>query len=262
MATVGEIAAFLAELAPPSLKMDFDNVGLLAGTAGTPVARVLLSLDITDEVIREAEDLDAELIVSHHPLFFDGLKSVNDLAPHSPAAKVTELLGHGLSAVCMHTNLDAAQGGVNDALAAALGLRVLEVLNREEGVSRLCELRSAEPFPAFLARTCAALRAAGARYVDAGRPVRRVGVCGGAGGGDIPLACEAGCDTFVTADVKHHQFLQARELGINLIDAGHFPTENVVIPVLRGALAERFPELMAIISLRHRQPESFFVPEA
>ena len=89
--------------------------------------------------------------------------------------------------------------------------------------------------------------------------MRRFGICGGSGAGDLPLALAQGCDTFVTADVKHHQFIQANEEGINLIDAGHFSTENVVVPVLKRWLNEDFPDLDVRISERHCQPEQFYV---
>lgn len=259
MASAGEVFDYLNELAPVSRKLDFDNVGLLVGDPLCPAARVLLALDITDAVIGEAAALDARLIVSHHPLFLKPLSRV--VAADSAGAKVTALITHGISAVCMHTNLDAAEGGVNDALAAALGLSQTEILNTDEGISRVGALPAPEPMAAFLRRVSAALAANGLRYVDAGRPVSRVGLCGGSGGDDIPLAVRRGCDTFLTADVKHHQFLQARELGLNLVDAGHFPTENVIIPVLREKLAARFPGTQFVQSRISVQPESFYVPE-
>ncbi|MEG1789187.1 MAG: Nif3-like dinuclear metal center hexameric protein [Oscillospiraceae bacterium] len=259
MATVREIADFLEELAPSSLKMDFDNVGLLVGLENRPVERVLVALDITEDVIDEAENVDAELIVSHHPLFFAGLKSVTD--GDATGEKIVRLLTGGISAVCMHTNLDAAPGGVNDALAAALGLSVRGILNRAEGISRICALPEAMDFESFLSRVCAALSANGLRYHDAGRPVSVVGICGGAGGDDLTLAAESGCDTYVTADLKYHQFLLAKELGLNLIDAGHFCTENVIVPVLHDRLTEKFPELLVIISRRHVQTDRFYIPD-
>ena len=258
MPQVKDILAFMEELAPVELKMDFDNVGLLAGTLRGCVERGLVALDITDEVISEAREVGAELIISHHPLFFDGLKSVSDSS--AAGKKVIALLQSGISAICMHTNLDAAAGGVNDALADALTLRNTGMLTDSDGISRVGELEEPMDFSAFLPFVCDALHANGARYHFAGKRVRRVGICGGSGGGDIALAHADGCDTFVTADVKYHQFLEARELGINLIDAGHFCTENVVVPVVRNAVSARFPELLVITSLRHKQIEQFYTP--
>ncbi len=258
MPEVKDVLAFMEELAPMELKLGFDNVGLLAGTLHTPVERVLVALDITDEVIGEARDVGAELIVSHHPLFFDGLKAVTDGS--GPGKKVVALLQSGISAICMHTNLDAAAGGVNDALCDALGLHDTGILTEGDGLSRVGELEEPMEFNVFLPFVCEALHAAGARYHYARRRVSRVGVCGGSGGGDLALAAADGCDTFLTGDVKHHQFLEAKELGVNLIDAGHFPTENVVVPAVRAAISQRFPELLVITSLRHKQPERFYMP--
>lgn len=257
MTSVRDILENLEQLAPTELKLGFDNVGLLAGREGTAVTRVLVSLDITSDVISEAKEIGAQLIVSHHPLFFSGLLSVTD--GDLTGKKIIELVSSGISAICMHTNLDAAKGGVNDALAKAIFAEVLGVLNEEEQISRICELNETVPMIEFLAEVKTALGANGLRYCDAGRPVKRLGICGGSGGQDIELAYAAGCDTFLTADVKHHQFLLANELGMNLVDAGHFSTENVVVPVLVERIFAAFPELDVVVSARHCQPEQFYV---
>lgn len=253
MAKVKDIFNALQGLAPVELKLGFDNVGLLVGSWEDDVRTVLTALDITREVIGEGRRLGAELIVSHHPMFFE-LKSVTD--GDVTGARVLELARSGMSAICMHTNLDRALGGVNDALAEALGLADTETFGGE-AVGRVGWVEE-QSLPAFMARVKAALNADGLRFVDAGRPVNRVAVLGGAGGGDMMDAFSAGADTYVTADVKHHQFIDARELGLNLIDAGHFSTENVVVPVLAGLLEGEFPELDVYISQVHRQPERFF----
>ena len=163
------------------------------------------------------------------------------------------LVSRDLSAICMHTNLDAAQGGVNDALAAALDLRQVELLEEEEGIVRMGLLPAPEPLPAFLSRVRAALSPNGIRYVDGGRAVCRVAVGGGACGGSFRRAAERGCDAFVTADVKYDQFLDSRAMGLSLIDAGHFPTEDVICPVVAAYLRERFPDLKVAKSAVHRE---------
>ena len=254
MPTVGEIFDFLNTKAPVDTKLDFDNVGLLAGSRDWPVKSVLLSLEITGEVIAEAKERKAGLVLSHHPLFFD-LKAVSSEVPQGK--KVMDLLTAGIAAICMHTNLDAADGGVNDALAAALGLGDARPFEPEH-ICRLGSLPEAVPLEAFLRRVKERLGCAGLRYVDGGRPVCLVAVGGGSCGSMLEETVLTGCDTFVTADVKHDQFLRAWELGLNLIDAGHFNTENVVIPVLRDWLAERFPELELHIAA-HGQPEKYYM---
>lgn len=256
MIKVVDIFELLESKAPCALKLAFDNVGHLVGHADAPVKRVITALDITDDVIKEAVAEGAELIVSHHPLVFDAIKSVTDAT--WVGRRILTLAEHHIAAICMHTNLDAAQGGVNDALMEALGGTVMETLDPVSGIGRIGELGKETTLSAFLAHTKATLQTNGLRYHDAGRAVRRVACCGGSGGGDIALAYDAGCDTYVTADVKYDQFLEAKSLGINLIDADHFCTENVVVPVLAEWLRVAFPALDVRIARSHGQTARFY----
>ncbi len=263
MPTVKDIYLFLEQIAPKSMKMDFDNVGFLAGFSERDVSRILIALDITDDVISEAIEKRAELIVSHHPLFFE-LKSVTD--SDRTGRKVVRLLSSGVSAVCMHTNLDAAAGGVNDRLAEAVGLENIGLLSadgitpggHEYGIGRTGELSSATTMNEFLPFLKKALNSNGLRYHDAGIPVRRVAVVGGSGGGELSRAISCKCDTFITADIKYDTFLAAREEGINLIDADHFCTENLVCGALKSWLTEKYENLHIEISSRHGQTARFF----
>ena len=257
MAKVKEIRDYLDCRVPFSTKMDFDNVGLLAGEPDRKVHLALCALDVTDAVIEEAAELGAELIVAHHPLIFHALKSVrsDDLV----GRKIYALARNGVSAICLHTNLDAAVGGVNDALIEALGCADAEPLGGEGAMPRVGRLPERMPLEVFLARTKRALAANGLRYVDGGRAVSVVGCCGGSGGDFLEEALAAGCDTFVTADVKHDRFLAAAEYGVNLIDGGHFSTENVVVPRLRQLLLDGFSGLDVRITQRQAQPEQFYV---
>lgn len=263
MASVKEIRDYFEETVPSYLKMDFDNVGLLVGMCENEVRLVLTALDITDAVIGEAEALGAQLIVSHHPLLFDPLRRVTD--DDEKGRKVIRLIRNGISAICLHTNLDTVDGGVNDCLMEVLGGRVTGLMDphgahpdgRPYGVGRLGELPAPVDFYEFLERTKQRLHCNGLRYVDGGRPVHKLACCGGSGGSDMWKAVEAGCDTYVTADVKYDQFLAAKELGLNLIDGDHFCTENVVVPQLKKRLAARFPGLDVRISAVHRQTVQF-----
>ncbi len=264
MAKVGEIFEYLNELAPVSLKMDFDNVGLLVGDAEREVHKCLVALDITDEVIAEAESLGAQLIVSHHPIIFGAVKSVT--ADDLVGRKIIALVSKDISAVCMHTNLDIAQGGVNDALMAALSVEPQSWLEAcgcdgtgdPVGCGRIGELAEPMAFEDFLTLCKSALRANGLRYHYAGRPVKKLAVMGGAGGSSLIDAVRAGCDTYVTSDIKYNSFLDAKELGINLIDADHFCTENVIVPVLADKLRTRFAGVGVSVSSVHRQTAQFF----
>lgn len=258
MATVGAVYEYLDKKAPFHLQMDFDNTGFLVGRKGAEVAKTLVSLDITEEVVEEAERIGAELIVSHHPVIFHPARSVTDETVTGRV--VMGLLDGGIAAICAHTNLDAVAEGVNDALAKALGLSEVSQLSqdgvdeqgRPYGIGRvgLVTEQTPEQFAAVVKR---ALGAGGVRYVDGGRPVRRVAVGGGACGGMVGDALARGCDTFVTSDVKYDVFLEAKAQGLTLIDAGHYPTENVVCPVLTRWLKEGFPGMEVVESRVHRE---------
>ena len=254
----------LEAFAPPGLKMDFDNVGFLVGFSENDVSKILVSLDITDDVIDEAVRENAQLIVSHHPLFFS-LGSVTDA--DRTGRKITTLLSHNISAVCMHTNLDAAQGGVNDALARAAGLTRTALLSDdvfdEAGTAysygRVGYLSEPVKLANYLKTLKTSLGTNGLRYHDAGRAVHKVATVGGSGGGELKHALAHGCDTFLTADIKYDVFLEAKEAGLNIIDGDHFCTENVVTPVLADRLHASFPEISVIISKNHGQTASFFI---
>ena len=216
--------------------------------------KVLLALDVTDWVIDEAKEKQAELIVSHHPLLFTPLKKFTDES--RDGAKLLNLAENGIAVISMHTNLDIAKGGVNDVLMAALGAQVQGGLD-ECGCGRVGRLDKAMPMEEFLPFCKAVLKTAGLRYYDSGRPVSKLAVMGGSGGDSLETAYRLGCDTYLTADIKYHQFLEAQELGINLIDGDHFCTENLVTPVLAQRLRTAFPETEFNISKRHHQVIDF-----
>lgn len=255
MNTVKDIFEKLCEIAPLELQLDYDNAGFLIGRADTPVEKALLSLDVTDDVVTEAVERGARLIVSHHPVIWEEMKSLTDLKPENE--KILRLLEHGIAVISMHTNLDIAEGGVNDVLISLLGAKNEGPFD-EEGCGRKGRLQKAMPLEAFLALCKEKLNTRGLRYYDAGRTVEHIAVLGGAGGSGLIGAWQAGCDTYVTADVKYSVFLQARELGINLIDGDHFCTENPIISVLARKLSEAFPDTAFLISERHDQTAHFF----
>lgn len=208
MATVREVYQYLDGLAPFSLQMDFDNAGFLVGRGDRTVTKILVSLDITEEVAAEAAEVGAELIVSHHPVIFHPARSVTDGGPDGRI--LLSLIEHGIAAICAHTNLDAVAGGVNDALAQKLGLVQIEQLHqdgvdasgRPYGIGRVGNTVGAPMYaPAFAAFVKEALGANGVRYVDARRPVRRVAVGGrrlrrhaaGRPGTGVRHLCHRGC---------------------------------------------------------------------
>jgi dinuclear metal center YbgI/SA1388 family protein len=250
MNTVKDIFEKLCEIAPLGLQLEYDNAGFLIGRAEAPVEKALLSLDVTAEVAEEAIERGAQLIVAHHPVMNCRWHAVqNVLDDNEQGRTLTKLLRSGVSAICMHTNLDAADGGVNDILAHLLGLEDICQLN-EEKIGRVGTLKCEKTLEEFLPVVVKSLHCKGLRYRDGGKPVRRVAVGGGACAEYIPCAAALGCDTFVTADLKYHEFLGAE--GINLIDAGHFETENPVCEAIRAYLTDRFPQLDAMLSASHK----------
>ena len=261
MAQVKDIYQYIDSIAPFATQLDFDNAGLLVGHADAAVDTVLVALDITADVIREAMDIRAQLIVTHHPVIFHPLKSVTD--GDTTGERVLLLAEHHIAAICAHTNLDAAQGGVNDLLARRLGLTEIEQLHqdgldehgRPYGIGRVGVLNTNAPVDAasFAAKVKSDLKAANVRYMDAGKPVHKVAVGGGSCGSMFADVLAADCDTFVTADVKYDVFLEAKALGFNLLDAGHFATENVVVEPLADSVRKAFPGLKVIVSRAHRE---------
>ena len=253
MATVNDILVFLETLAPVNLKMEWDNVGLLCGSRSTEVTKILVALDPFEGVCREAAEVGAELIVTHHPLIFQPTKSITDETAIGRSIQL--LCRHGISAVNAHTNLDVAPGGVNDVLAAKLGLQKIATL--EGGLLRMGEVAE-QGLPTFLGSVKEKLGCDGLRYVSGGKPVHKVAVGGGSCADAMLEALAAGCDTFVTADCKYNQFWDAHDLGLNLIDAGHFHTENPIVPVLAEKIAAAFPEIEVKISETHRDCTKYY----
>lgn len=254
MTQVSDILAFLETIAPQALAMDWDNSGFQLGDPNAPVTRVLISLDPFEDVAREAAQWGAELILTHHPLFFTPIKSITEESAVGRTVRL--LIQKGISLWSGHTNLDVASGGVNDLLAEKLGLENVTALPPENllRVGILPEMN----VEAFLARVKAALGCPVLRYADAGVPCRRIAVGGGACGSELKLAKEAGCDTFVTSDLKYNQFWDAQDMGLNLIDSGHFYTENPVCAMLAAKVQREFPGITVKISETHRDCMKFF----
>jgi dinuclear metal center YbgI/SA1388 family protein len=208
-ATVAAVIDALTGAYPPELAESWDAVGLVCGDPAEPVSRVLVCVDPVDATIDEAAGLGAELVVAHHPLLLRGVHGVP--ADTAKGRLVHRMIRSGTGLYCAHTNADAALPGVSDALAEAIGLRVLGPLDPrpsgDTGIGRIGELAKAEPFADFVRRVAEALPRTEAGVLGAGnpiRPIRTVAVCGGAGDGYLARATEAGVDAFVTADLRHH----------------------------------------------------------
>lgn len=255
-----DIYRFMDEIAPFDTQEGFDNAGFLVGRGDREVKKVLVALDVTLEVAEEGARLGAELIVAHHPVIFDPVCSITD---ETVTGRILLALAENkIAAICAHTNLDAAHGGVNGCLAQALELTGIGQLcqagvdgkGRPYGIGRTGTVHrpglTAGEYAAFVKDR---LGSACVRFADGGRHVEKVAVGGGACGSMLADALAQGCDTFVTADVKYNQFLDAKAMGLSLLDAGHFPTENVVCAPLVRRLAKAFPEVEVVLSEVHRE---------
>lgn len=249
MTTVRDVERFLFDWAPRELAAEWDNVGQLVGEPDREVHHILVSLDITEAVVAEAISLGADLIVSHHPVINCTWHKVQHVTDQDAQGRMLmKMLQHNISAICMHTNLDAAEGGVNDVLAQKLGLCDTIALN-EEKIGRVGTIKCELPLVEFTALVLKSLGCNGLRYTDCGKPVHRVAVGGGACAEYIENAIALGCDTFVTSDLKYHEFLDTKAL--NLIDAGHFPTENLICPVIAERLRKAFDPIIVSLTTAH-----------
>lgn len=232
--TVQEILQELKAFAPSELACSWDNVGLLVD-AGRPVDKVLTALDITAAVVEEAAREGCQLIVSHHPVIFDPMKRIT--ADDIPAL----LLKNGISGICMHTNLDAAPGGVNDTLADLLGIARESRRNFADDCGRIGAV--APTTTAALASFCAETLHSGVKYVDSGKPVTCLAEVSGAGGSYLQQAIDEGADCLVTGEAAHHIALLAKQKGVGLVVAGHWGTEQGIADVLAARLHTAFPQL-------------------
>lgn len=241
--TIRELYAFLNEKIPASLSCEWDNDGLMCcPDPDRAVSRVLVALDITERVIDQAIEGGYDVIVSHHPMIFSPLKSVHP--DHAVAKKVIRLIRAGVSAMSFHTRLDAVEGGVNDTLASALGLCDVEAFgNHGEEIGRVGNLPRRMTLAEFGALVKEATDAEQVLISDAGKPVSRVAVLGGSGSGDVMAALCAGADTYLSGELKHNWLTDAPDLGINLVAAGHFHTENPICRVLCEMIREADPAL-------------------
>lgn len=231
--TVKDIYDFIDSIAPFDKQCEWDNSGLLVGESSKEIKKIAFVLDITPEAICKAAEIGADLIISHHPVIFRAAKTFTDNNPAFLLAK------NGIAAVCAHTSLDCAAGGVNDVLARVLGFENASPLT-EDGEASMVRAAEYETDADALAKLVCDKLGTGVRIADSGKKIKKVAVCGGAGGDFIEAVADSGCDAYITGDVSHHEFLDALALGLTVIAAGHFETENPVISVLAEEIKRNF----------------------
>ena len=247
--TIREFYAALEERLPRSLSWDWDNDGIsCAPDLDAPVTGVLIALDPTEDAVEAAIESGCNVLLTHHPMLFRGLKTVD--GHDTGSRKVIRMIRHGITAMAFHTRLDAADGGVNDCLAAALGLTNIEPFGDNANpagkpIGRVGDLPAEMTADAFIEAVKTTLGLPSLIFAGCGKPVRRVAVVGGAGDDDIFAAAAAGADTYVTGELRYHQLCDAPYGDVNLIMAGHYHTEAPVLVRLAELCAEICPEVPA-----------------
>ncbi len=251
--TVSDIFEYIDSIAPFEKQCDWDNSGFIVGDKNAEVTKIGVVLDITNEAVRYAIENGIDLIVSHHPVIFRGIKTVMADDP------TYLLIKNGISAICAHTSLDIAKGGVNDALADALGFKNATPLSDcgETEMVRVAEINALSGRQ--LAKLCADKLSTAVSVADSGKIIKKVALCGGAGADFMHDAAKAGCDAYITGEAKHHEFLEAKSIGLTLISAGHFETENPVVSVLAEKIMNIFDCEIEIIP--QESPVKYYINE-
>ncbi len=253
MTTVSQIYDYIDGFAPFRTQDEWDNAGLLVGDGAMSVSKVLLSLDATNKVIKEAKELGCGLILTHHPVIFTPLRSLSE---DNPACN---MLKNGIACICSHTNLDSAEYSISDMMCDRLGLkntRTLVDVNRRDSVTgravgygAVGECGGEGMTPWQLAKLCREkFGCVAIKYVAGDRRIKRVGMISGSGGDGMEKAGQLGLDAFISAEIKHHQFLEAERIGLTLIDAGHHETEAIAMEYLKKKLEAGFPRTEFILA--------------
>ena len=232
--TVRELEAKLFELFPKELAAEYDNVGLLVGDGDSEVRGIAVALDCTKGAIEFAKEIGANVIITHHPVIFQGVKTAIE------GDIVFELIKSGISCIAMHTNFDSANGGVCDALANALGITNVAPIVTSEGViirkGELCTPLLADDFAKFIKQALGG----SVKYADCGKMIKTVALCSGSGSDFLCDAISYGADAYVSGEIKHHLYFEATNNNISVFDCGHYESEVIAMDVLKNALKSIF----------------------
>ena len=258
MNLVSEIYTYIDSFAPFSTQEKWDNSGLLTGSMNKKVSKVLVTLDITNEVADEAAEIGAELIIAHHPVIFKPLYSLSE---NEPSCK---LLKSGISAICVHTPYDVAEGGMSDILMELTGFEktegILEITGQNYktyGFGTIGIASQEYQVDEFAKKLKNVLGCTVVRYTDGGKPIKKAAFCTGSGGNLIIAALNQGADAYITSEVKHDQWLLAKQRGISVFDCGHFHTENIGMIRLCKMLAADFSNIEFVMSEVNKDPVKY-----
>lgn len=235
---IKEVYDFLDFVAPFETSAEWDNCGLSVGSLDNEFTKILVALDVTDEVIDEALKSGAELVITHHPLIFNSVSQVGSEGILYKAVK------SGITFISSHTCLDKAIGGVNDCLARKAGIKNIQ----HQTIDEFLKLGEIEPCTVreFAQKVKCALGGAVA-FTDNGRIISKVAFCSGGGGDLINAAASMGADALLTGEAKHHEYLEAKHLGVALLTAGHYETEVIVCDYLCDILIKQFDDAEVMV---------------
>ena len=248
---LSEVISALNQIYPEELAADWDSVGLVVGNPDSTIDRVFLTIDVTAETVAQAIDERVSLIIAHHPLLYRGVTSVAEM--NNKGKLIAQLIRHEIALFTLHTNADAAPGGVSDALAAAVGLKSdqIQAIEPETGIGRIGNLDAPISAADFVAQICQVLPTTNAPIRLAGnseRMISRVAVCGGAGDSLLPAVLQLEVDAFVTSDLRHHVASEfVADTDCVLIDIPHWAGEWPWLDWLAGDLSELFADKVTVI---------------
>jgi dinuclear metal center YbgI/SA1388 family protein len=256
--TVGDICTLLEDFAPLSFQESYDNAGLVLGNRSTKVTGILISLDVTEAVLDEAITLGYNMIVTHHPLIFKGIRTIT--GGNSTDKCLLKAIKNDLILYAGHTNFDSVRGGVNEKMAEKLGLtkrRILSPVIRkdvEHGLGMVGELPDYQSEKDFLNLVKSTFHCERLRYsVPTGKKIKTVAVCGGSGAEFMELARALGADAFITGEARYHEFFTQGQ-DILFIDAGHYETEQFTKEVFFDLISKNLPTFGVRISETETNP--------
>lgn len=251
MPTVKEIFEYINSFAEFSTQENWDNSGLLLGDPEREVRKIAFALDATLKTVEAAKECCADLMVTHHPVIFSPLKKV------TAGSVVYELLTNRISVISAHTCWDSAQGGVNDVLAEKLGFENPQPLPLEETATPMVRLVEVEPMSGEeLARLVNEKLGCHLRLADAGKPIKRIAICGGSGG-SLLYELIGKADAFITGELSHHHFIDAAQNGLTAIAAGHFETEAPSMKPLKEKIKEKFTDVDFVL-IEQENPVKYY----
>ena len=234
---VREIYDYLDLIAPFDTAEEWDNCGLTVGSFNKDVKKIYIALDVTSDALNDAIDFGADLVITHHPMIFNPVFQITE------DSLVYKAVKSGMSFIASHTCLDKAEGGVNTCLANAVGIKNLKTSESDE----FLKFGELEPCSAEeLARKIKSALGGAVSFTDSGKAIKTVALCSGSGGDLVAEAKRIGADAFLTGEAKHHEYLLSKELGISMLVAGHFETENIVCEYLYNSLKEKFGDEIEI----------------